>query len=279
VARNAAVASVAALAPPGASPTARLAAIARHPHVVRFVSIALFLAVWENVGRRVNPLFLSYPTAIANSAVDLVADGTLQQAVLDSLYHLVIGFAIACVVGIVLGLLMGRYRILEDALDSFVNAAYVAPHAAFVPLIILWLGLGTNAKIFIIATATVFPILIATHAGARDVNRLWVEVGRSFGLSERQIFGKIVLPAVASHVVVGLRLGVGRAVTNMIVAEFFTSLTGLGGLIISQGNLFRTSKMFVGIVTLMLIGVTLTALVGEIERRVAVWRETERAAR
>ena len=111
------------------------------------------------------------------------------------------------------------------------------------------------------------------------MNPLWPEVGRAFGLRGHRVFTAILLPAITSAVVVGLRLGVGRAVTNMIVAEFFTSLTGLGGLIISQGNLFRTSKMFVGIVVVMAIGLLLTLLVGALERRVARWRDTERAAR
>jgi NitT/TauT family transport system permease protein len=246
---------------------------------IRVVSVAAFLGVWQYFGRSVDPLFLSYPWAIATALVDMLRSGDLERALQDSLFHLVVGFGIATAVGITIGLLMGRYRIVESTLDSLVSAAYVAPHAAFVPLILLWFGIGTPAKLFIIATATVFPVLISTHAGARNVNPLQLEVGRAFGLSERQIFAKIVLPAVTSHIVSGLRLGVGRAITNVIVAEFLTLLSGLGGLILAEANVFHTSRMFAGVFVLMVLGVALTSLVGWFEGRVASWRDTERAVR
>jgi NitT/TauT family transport system permease protein len=256
-----------------------LRSISDMPWVIRALSLVVFLTIWEIVGRQVNPLLFSSPSRIADAFVEMAGSGAIVRAALDSLYHLVVGFAIAAAVGIPIGLLMGRYRTVERVLDSFVSAAYVAPHVVFVPLMILWFGLGSTAKLVLISTATVFPILINTQVGARSVNGQLTEVGQAFCLSQRQLFVKIFLPAVTSHIAAGLRLGVGRAVTNTIIAEYFFALTGIGGLIITEANMFRTSKMFVGMVVLIVLGVSLTALVSALERKVAGWRETERAAR
>jgi NitT/TauT family transport system permease protein len=192
---------------------------------------------------------------------------------------LISGFVLAVVVGILLGMLMGRYRPVEYALDWLVNALNSTPTVAMIPLVMLWFGLGVNAKITIVFLLTVYSVLINTYAGVRNVSQSLVDVAVAFAASERQIFGKIILPAALPYIMTGIRIGIGRAIIGMVVAEFFTALTGLGALITKYGNIFKTDKMLVPVLVLMLMGIALTALAGYAERRIAPWKETERATR
>ena len=248
-----------------------------HPNLIRIVAVGAFLVVWEFYGRSLSPIFLSYPTAIVGAAVDLISSGELPGALLKSLQGLVIGFGLAVLIGITLGLLMGRYRALYYALDPFIVAFYATPGVALIPLIMLWFGLGLQAKVVIILEACFFPIVINTLAGVRNVSRANVDVARAYGASEPQVLRLVVLPSAVPFIMTGIRLAVGRGVIGMVVAEFFTALSGVGSLIIIYSNAFATAKLFVPVITLALLGVTLTALVQRLERRMAPWKETERA--
>jgi ABC-type nitrate/sulfonate/bicarbonate transport system permease component len=243
--------------------------------IVRLASIVFVLALWEFVGRRINPLFMSYPTAIATAAVSMIASGELAVALLSSLRTLVIGFALASVAGITIGLLIGRYRLVDAASDWMVNALYATPLIALIPLVVLWFGLGDAAKLFIVTLMAVFPILINTSAGVRNVPRALIDVSTAFDANERQVFTKIILPASLPYMMTGLRLGIGRAIIAMVAAEFFTSITGLGALIVKYGNQYDTASMFVPILLLMLLGIGLTLLVRRAEDAFAPWRSVD----
>jgi ABC-type nitrate/sulfonate/bicarbonate transport system permease component len=240
--------------------------------VIRLVSVIAVLAAWEVFGRQIEPLFMSYPTAITSGA-EMIRSGELPAALLDSLGTLLFGFAIASVLGIGIGLLIGRYRTVEAATDWLVNALYATPLVAIIPLVVLWFGLGFSAKLFIVVILAIFPILINTAAGVRNVPQPLLDVGFAFDATERQLFTKFILPASLPYMMTGLRLGVGRAIIGMVVAEFFTAITGLGALIVKYGNQYDTAAMFVPILTLMLLGVTLTALMRRIESWIAPWKD------
>jgi ABC-type nitrate/sulfonate/bicarbonate transport system permease component len=242
--------------------------------VIRLVSVIGVLLAWEVFGRQIEPLFMSYPTAITTSAIDMIRSGELPAAFLDSLGTLLLGFFIASVLGIAIGLLIGRYQTVEAATDWLVNALYATPLVAIIPLVVLWFGLGFSAKLFIVVILAIFPILINTAAGVRNVPQPLLDVGFAFDATERQLFTKFILPASLPYMMTGLRLGVGRAIIGMVVAEFFTAITGLGALIVKYGNQYDTAAMFVPILTLMLLGVTLTALMRRIESSIAPWKET-----
>lgn len=241
----------------------------------RLISIVAVLGGWEIVGRRVNPLFMSYPSAITRAAARLVKSGELFAALESSLEVLLLGFAIAAIIGVALGLLIGRYRSMEAATDWLVNALYATPLVAIVPLVTLWFGLGVAAKLFIIAVLAVFPVLINTVAGVRNVPASLIDVGAAFAAKEHQVFVKIILPSAIPFMMTGLRLGVGRAIIGMVVAEFFTAITGLGALIVKYGNQYDTASMFVPILVLMLLGVLSTYLLRRAEQAVAPWRSSE----
>jgi ABC-type nitrate/sulfonate/bicarbonate transport system permease component len=243
--------------------------------VVRLISVVGVLLAWEVLGRQIEPLFMSYPTAISTSAFEMIRSGELPAAFLDSFGTLLLGFLIASVLGIGIGLLIGRYRTVEAATDWLVNALYATPLVAIIPLVVLWFGLGFSAKLFIVVILAIFPILINTAAGVRNVPPPLLDVGFAFAATEHQLFTKFILPAALPYMMTGLRLGVGRAIIGMVVAEFFTAITGLGALIVKYGNQYDTAAMFVPILTLMLLGVTLTALMRRIESWIAPWKELQ----
>jgi NitT/TauT family transport system permease protein len=240
--------------------------------VITSLSVAALLGVWEFFGRDVNPVFGSYPSAIALAFVELVRNGELGAALYESLRPFVVGYGLAVVVGVPLGLVIGRYRVLEAALGIYVTAGYAMPLVALVPLLILWLGLGFAVKAAVIFLMSVFPICINTWLGVTAVPKNLIEVGKSFVASDAVILRRIVLPATLPYIVAGIRLAVGRAVVAMVIAEFFTTISGLGAIIINSANNFDTATMFVPIMVLMVLAIGLNSLIGWVERRVAPWQ-------
>lgn len=249
--------------------------MARKLWMVRLASIIFVFVMWEILGRQVSPLFMSYPSAITEAAVRMIASGELFTAMESSMQILLLGFVIAAVLGLSLGLLIGRYRTVEAATDWIVNALYATPLIAIIPLVILWFGIGSASKLFIVALLTVFPILINTIAGVRNVPRALIDVGDAFAAKEHEVFTKIILPSALPYMMAGLRLGIGRGIIGMVVAEFFTAITGLGALIVKYGNQYDTASMFVPVFVLMLLGVILTLMVKRAEAWIAPWKSTE----
>jgi NitT/TauT family transport system permease protein len=242
---------------------------------IRLTSIVVVIGGWEIFGRQVDQLFMSYPSAIFVAGMRLVSTGELTNALASSLRSLILAFLLSTAIGITLGLLIGRYRPVEAATDWLINALYSTPQVAIIPLVILWLGLGNTAKLFIVTTLCVFPILINTIAGVRNVPPQLIDVGRAFAAKEHQIFVKVILPSALPYMMTGLRLGIGRAIIGMVVAEFFTAITGLGAVITKYGNQYDTASMFVPIFVLMFLGVTLSQAVKHLEQWIAPWRYTE----
>ena len=236
------------------------------------LSVAALLGVWEFFGRDVNPVFGSFPSAIALAFVELVRTGQLGAALYESLRPFVVGYGLAIVVGVPLGLVIGRYRVLEAALGIYVTAGYAMPLVALVPLLILWLGLGFAVKAAVVFLMSVFPICINTWLGVTAVPKNLIEVGKSFVAPDHVILRRIILPATLPYIMAGVRLAVGRAVVAMVIAEFFTSISGLGAIIQTSANNFDTATTFVPIIIIMLMAVALNFFVGAIERRVAPWQ-------
>jgi NitT/TauT family transport system permease protein len=191
---------------------------------------------------------------------------------IESLEPFVIGYGLAILAGIPLGLFIGRYRIAEAALGIYVTAGYAMPLVALVPLLVLWLGLGFAVKAAVVFLMSVFPVCINTWLGVTAVSKSLIDVGKSFVAPDTVILRRIILPATLPYIMAGIRLAVGRAVVAMVIAEFFTSLSGLGAIIQNAANSFDTATMFVPIVVLMVMAVGLTGLIGAVERRVAPWQ-------
>ncbi len=240
--------------------------------LITVASVMLMLLVWEWFGRDVNPVFGSYPSAIALAFIDLVHSGQLGTALLESLQPFLAGYLLAIILGVPLGLLIGRFRVAEAGLGIYVTAGYAMPLVALVPLLVLWLGLGFAVKAAVVFLMSVFPICINTWLGVAAVPKSLIDVGKAFVAPNLVILRRIVLPATLPYIMAGIRLAVGRAVVAMVIAEFFTSISGLGAIIINSANNFDTATMFVPIVVLMVLAIGLNGLIGWIERRVAPWQ-------
>jgi sulfonate transport system permease protein len=242
--------------------------------IVRLVSLVFVLLVWEYYGRRVNPILFTYPSAIARAFIILVANGELQSYMKESL--LVLGYAsiLSVLAGVLLGVVMGRFSIIEWAADIYVNALYSTPMVAVVPLIVLWFGFKVPAKVIIVFLFMVFPVLLNTYEGVKNVDRNLQEVARSFCSSESQLWRHLIIPSAIPFIVAGVRLAIGRGLVGMIVAEFYTSVTGLGYMIVRYANALETDKLFVPIVVVMILGVGLLSLAKWVEGRIAPWRNS-----
>ncbi|HEY5216541.1 MAG TPA: ABC transporter permease [Pseudolabrys sp.] len=239
---------------------------------IMLASIVCMVVLWEIFGRQINPVFGSYPSAIAVAFWELLLSGQLVSALLESLQPFVVGYGLAIVVGVPVGLVIGRFRAAEAALGIYVTAGYAMPLVALVPLLILWLGLGFTVKVSVVFLMALFPICINTWLGVVAVPKTLIEVGKSFVAPDLVILRRIVLPATLPYIMAGVRLAVGRAVVAMVIAEFFTTISGLGAVIINSANNFDTATMFVPIIILMLMAIGLNSLIGYVERKVAPWQ-------
>jgi NitT/TauT family transport system permease protein len=240
--------------------------------VITVGSLVVLLGAWEIFGRDINPVFGSYPSEIALAFVELAKSGKLMAALLESIQPFFAGYGLAILIGVPLGLLIGRFRVMEAALGIYVTAGYAMPLVALVPLLVLWLGLGFKVKVAVVFLMSVFPICINTWLGVNAVPKTLIEVGKSFVAPDSVILRRIILPATLPYIMAGIRLAVGRAVVAMVIAEFFTTISGLGAIIINSANNFDTATMFVPIVLLMVMAIGLNSLIGLTERLVAPWQ-------
>ncbi|HEY7219242.1 MAG TPA: ABC transporter permease [Candidatus Binatia bacterium] len=248
-----------------------------HPNLIRLASVTLFVLLWEFFGRRTDPILFTYPTAVADAFAKLLVSGELVKQLAVSLSALAVGFLASLVLGVGLGLLLGRSRAVEAFFEPPINALYATPQVALTPLLMMWLGLGFSVKVAVIFLFAFFPILINTASGAKNVSAAMVEVARAYLAPPRKILSSVICPAALPFIMAGVRIAVGRALVGMIVAELFTAITGLGAMLSLYGNIFETAKMFVVIVVLAVLGVVSIRATQWLEGRLATWKETERA--
>ena len=239
--------------------------------VIRFVSLAVFLGIWQVGAMNTDPVLFTSPAKVAVAAVDMIRSGELWAGLAPSLLVLVMGLTLAIIFGTLLGLMLARFRVLDVGLTVYITFLYSIPSVALVPLIVLWAGYETTAKVIILFLFAFFPMVINTYQGVKSVDPKLLEVGRAFRCSERQLWTNIVLPGALPFIVTGIRLAVGRGMIGMVLADLYTAISGIGYLIVRAASTFQVDKMFVPIVTLGLLGVTLTALLRFVEMRVAPW--------
>lgn len=232
------------------------------------------LLLWEAVVRLdlVNPLFTSSPSRIIATGYAMFADGSIYPHLAISGLELVVGYGLAIIVGVPLGILMGWYRRFNAAFDPIISALYATPRIALLPLIMIWFGIGLGSKFAIIFLSSVFPILINTTAGVQTVERDYIKVARSFGANDRQMFLTVAFPAAVPFLLTGLRLGLGHALIGIVVGEMYSAQAGVGYLISVAGATFQTDRVMFGIILIAAAGVFLTNILRMIERRFDRWR-------
>ena len=238
-------------------------------NVLSILSLAI---LWEAVGRAMHSSLIPPLTQIGAAWWKLLSSGKLLANLSMSLTTLAIGFCLAAFIGVVLGLLMGRFRAIEHFLDLYVNALMSAPTTAFVPVLILWFGLGMESRIAVVFLFAIFVIIINTMTGVKQVDTVLMEMARSFGAREREIFFKIMLPAALPAIMAGLRLGMGRAVKGMVTAEMLLTLTGIGAMIMQYGSSFATDSLFAVILTILMVALVAMKAVQWIDRRLTGWK-------
>ena len=256
-----------------ASPDAGFFARHREP-LLGALSVALFFALWQAAFLVVpfNPLFISKPSLIAAGLVDLIATGDLAHDLAVSAVPFSYGFAAAVVTGVAVGIIMGARARVGYALDPLMTVFYASPLVALAPLAVIFFGVGVAGKAIIIFLLSVFPFIFNTAAGVRAVDPLLINVVRSLGGSERDLYRKVILPSVLPYVIAASRIAIGRALIGVLVAEFFAASEGIGYAVARFGDLFALDRMFACIIVIMAIAVVLTQAIRWVERAAFPWR-------
>jgi len=246
------------------------------PALFRYGFLVIVLIVWEIVGPFISPIFFTYPSKIAVAFYDVTVSGELPYYLGQSLEVMLYGLSVALVAGIPLGIAMARFRRLDWALDLPINALYATPLVAVVPLLVLWFGIYLKAKIIVVFLFAVFPVLINTYQGVRECDKNMLEVARSFRSNEWRMWQDVLMPFAVPYIIAGIRLAIGRGLIGMIIAEFYTTISGLGFMITRYANVFEMDKVFVPVIVLMVLGVSLTTLLKWAGRRIAPWSHANR---
>jgi len=233
--------------------------------------LLMLLILWTLAADHVSRNIVPSPLETFEAAVRLWVDGRLPAAIGTSLATYLGGFLLAIAFALPLGIVMGAFGLLGRTIEIYVYALAATPRVAFIPLIILILGLGIEAKLFVVFLGAVMPIIINTYAGVRQADPDLVEMARSVGASRRRIFTAIVLPGAVPYILAGLRIGATIGLINTVVAELYTAVTGLGGLLALYGNTFRMAEYFVIVLTLAAIGVVVTEILRLLELRLTRW--------
>ena len=244
--------------------------------LARLLILGLFIALWSWLATRMPSGLFASPLETLQAGQRMLAEGRLWKAIFASLQVYLGGMALAVISGISLGLIMGSFRFIGRVLDIFVNALAATPRVAFVPLIIVILGLGLQAKVFIVFLGAVMPIILNTTAGVRAADQDLIEMARAAGASRARIFAQVVLPGATPFLLAGLRIGATIGLINTVVAELYTAVTGLGGLLAVYGNSFRMAEYFVVVFTLALIGVIVTEGLRKLEIYLTRWSADQR---
>jgi NitT/TauT family transport system permease protein len=264
----------------------------RHePLILGSCAVFIFLVLWEGMSRgwwaqalapilgdaarglSIRPIFISSPSRVAAEAFRMFfVTGEIWHDLEASGLEYALGFLLAILFSVPLGLAAGWYPRLYDLVEPSVTALTAAPQIAFIPLFIVWFGLGLGSKVAIIFLLSTLPLLRTAIDGARQTDPRFVRMAHSFCCSNRRLFFTIILPSAVPLILSGLRLAIGQAMVGVVVGEIFGSRAGVGSMINVAGLQFETAKVFVGVLVIAVAGLTLTHFVRHIERRVEGWR-------
>jgi ABC-type nitrate/sulfonate/bicarbonate transport system permease component len=245
------------------------------------VSVVLFLVVWEVAIRQrwIDPFFLSSPTRVWDAARGYVGSREFFNDLGISGAEFLLGFGLSVLIGIPLGIAIGWSRLAHSLLNPLLFAFYVVPHVALLPLVVMWFGIGVEAKALFITMSGVFPILYNTAAAISTVDPRLVAAARSFKATDMQILMTVAVPGAVPVILSGVRLAVGKCLTALVVAEFWAAFAGLGNLISRSASFYLIGKMFVGVVIIAILGITLTEIARLVEDRFDRWRVSQGATR
>jgi NitT/TauT family transport system permease protein len=236
--------------------------------------VVIVVAAWQlsvSLGW-VNRIYTSEPSTIAVAAWHFIPSSAGLQDMATSGEELVIGFGLSIVVGVVLGLLMGRYVLLEEATSLGLNIFYSLPLLALAPILVLWFGIGIESKIVVVFLASLFPILVSTLTGVKNVDSSLKDMARSYRANDIQMWLTVLLPASLPSILSGIRIGMAGALVGVVVGEFISSSSGIGFLISQSANNFNITDMFVGLLILAVVSLILTVILRKLDSHFSKWR-------
>jgi NitT/TauT family transport system permease protein len=247
------------------------------PTVLGVGSIVVLLVLWEAVPSLVTlgpgmKLFFTTPSQIAETLWDMFVTGSIWHPLSVSASGFALGLGLAIVVALPLGVLVGRSPTLNAMFDPFITALNATPRLVFLPLLLLWFGLGLWSKVVIVFIGALFPLLINTYEGVRNADKVLINVVRSFGAKEWDIARLVVIPNSMPYIVAGLRLAIGRAVLGVVVAEFFGSEAGLGVMMVQAAGQYKVGVVFAGLIVFAGLSLVMTGAVQVLEQRLTRWR-------
>jgi ABC-type nitrate/sulfonate/bicarbonate transport system permease component len=247
------------------------------PTILGTGTIVLLLLVWQFLPDFVpmkagTKLFFTVPSHIAGTLWTMFATGSIWAPLGVSASAFAIGLLLAIVAGLPLGVLLGRSATLNAMVDPFITAFNATPRLVFLPLLMLWFGIGIWSKVAVVFLGAVFPLLINTYEGVRNADKLLINVVRSFGAGEWDIARLVVVPNSLPFIIVGLRLAIGRAVLGVVVSEFFGSQDGLGVMMVRAASQFKVDIVFAGLIVFAALSLIMTGLVKLLEDRLTRWR-------
>lgn len=237
-------------------------------------SIAALLAggfAWEVIGQLAGFQFFPPLSAVLARMVEMIGAGLIIEPLLGSLTNLAIGFGFAVVVGVTLGLLMGAYRKVDAAFDLLVYTGLTAPSLVFAPILFSIFGIGREPVVGVIILYSIFIIILNAAAAVRTVPLPLLEMGRSFGASDRELFFRIIIPTATPLIMAGIRLGAGRAVKGMINGEMFIAIVGLGAVVIGAGKRFDSESVLAVMIVIVVVAFLVIMVVQAIDRRLTSW--------
>jgi len=240
--------------------------------VIGVATVAVLLGLWQ-IASMLGPggRLTGSPASIVRAVPSVVGDGLFVDG-LYSLRALGYGLAIAISAGVVLGVLIGWFKTLSYLLEPMLMSFYITPTVALVPLVVIWTGVGNRSTAVVVALSAIFPILLNTIAGVRQLDPAWLRAVQAYGGDRLTAFRLIALRGALPEIVLGIRLGVGRGLIGVVVAEMYASTEGIGSLLSAYSHAIRISQLFVVVITIGLVGFCIVQVMRTIEERVSRWR-------
>ncbi|MEM3081461.1 MAG: ABC transporter permease [Nitrososphaerota archaeon] len=238
----------------------------------KIISLVVVLVIWETLGRFTNPLFLSTPLLTFNALIDLFSTATIYNNLATTFRTFLVGLAVSVIIGILAGILVGYFKKVKLSTEHFITAFYSTPYVAWTGLIILWFGIGEEARTVMVIMAALWPMIINTMYGVAYIDESLVEVGRVFGCNKRQLLFKVIIPGSVPFIASGFRLAVGRAIVGALVAEMFLQLVGVGGMLVRYSDMLKADYVLAIIILVMMMGLALTELGKWVERKAGAWK-------
>ncbi len=240
------------------------------------ISILVGLVIWEILTRLLleNELLIPPPTSVIRSFWNLTFSGQLNKHFAATLIEFSYGFTTACIAGIVIGYFMGMHKWFDEIMDPWIATLYSIPIITVVPLIIIWFGIGMISKVIVVFKITAVAIILNTAAGIKNLDPVWLELAKSLRLSTWETTYKIRFPGALPYIITGMRLGVGRALLGVVVAELMAANAGLGYMLRDSSETWDSPKLFVTVILLAAIGLVSFNLIKRLEQKMAPWRQS-----